>query len=95
MPVAARSVARRAVKLKPVAVRRVARRAVREKPVIFRSLERGVSLLLLSKKESLSEMTRWLLFRTVLNLDETRKGRLGWRTIDVGRVATRISNELL
>jgi hypothetical protein len=95
MPVAARSVARRAVKLKPVAVRRVARRAVREKPVIFRSLERGVSLLLLSNKELLSEMTLWLLCRTVLNLDVTMIGRHGWRIIDVGRVATRITNDLL
>jgi len=93
MPVAARSVARRAVKLKPVAVRRVARRAVREKPVIARSLERGVSMLLLSNNELLSDVTLWLLCRTVSNLDETTRGRNGWRIIDAGRVTTRTTNE--
>ena len=41
MPVAARSAARRAVRLNPVAVRSVARRAVREKPVMRRRLDRG------------------------------------------------------
>ena len=41
MPVAARSVARKVVRLKPVAVRSVDRSAVNENPVSWRSFDRG------------------------------------------------------